>query len=164
MRLKKGELIMHETAGVCRVNGETELDGLEGIYYILNPLYMKDATFYTPRDNGKVKIRPVMSREAALSLIDALPSVDPVKFANFSEQKQRSNEILKSGDSLQLASLTKALHYEQVRRAKLGKKSSLNDSTLLKKAELLLFGELATALDIEMDQVEAFISEKLDAQ
>ena len=34
--------------------------------------------------------------------------------------------------------------------------------TLLKKAELLLFGELATALDIEMDQVQAYISEKLN--
>lgn len=28
MMLKEGDLIMHETAGVCRVDGETELDGL----------------------------------------------------------------------------------------------------------------------------------------
>lgn len=48
MMLKEGDLIMHETAGVCRVDGETELDGLSGVYYILCPLYMKDATFYTP--------------------------------------------------------------------------------------------------------------------
>ena len=114
--LKEGDLIMHETAGVCRVTGETTLDGLTGVYYILCPLYMKDATFYTPRDNGKVKIRPIM---------------------------------------------TKSLYEEQSRRAKRGKKSSLNDSTLLKKAELLLFGELATALEIELDQVQDFIAEKL---
>ena len=42
--LKEGDLIMHETAGVCRVTGETTLDGLTGVYYILCPLYMKDAT------------------------------------------------------------------------------------------------------------------------
>ena len=162
MMLKEGDLIMHETAGVCRVDGETKLDGLSGVYYILCPLYMKDATFYTPRDNGKVKIRPVMSRDDALTLIDSLPGVDPIKFVNFNDQKQRSNEIRKSGDSLQLASLTKSLYFEQIKRAKQGKKSSLNDSTLLKKAELLLFGELATALDIEMDQVQAYISEKLN--
>ena len=147
--LKEGDLIMHETAGVCRVTGETTLDGLTGVYYILCPLYMKDATFYTPRDNGKVKIRPIMT------------TVDSIKFQNFNDQKQRSNEILKSGDSLQLASLTKSLYEEQSRRAKRGKKSSLNDSTLLKKAELLLFGELATALEIELDQVQDFIAEKL---
>ena len=105
-----------------------------------------------------------MSRDDALSLIDALPGVIPVKFANFNEQKQRSNEILKSGDSLQLASLTKSLYNEQIKRAKMGKKSSLNDSTLLKKAELLLFGELATALEIDMEQVESFITEKLAPQ
>ena len=159
--LKEGDLIMHETAGVCRVTGETTLGGLTGVYYILCPLYMKDATFYTPRDNGKVKIRPIMTREDALTLIDALPTVDSIKFQNFNDQKQRSNEILKSGDSLQLASLTKSLYEEQSRRAKRGKKSSLNDSTLLKKAELLLFGELATALEIELDQVQDFIAEKL---
>ena len=159
--LKEGDLIMHETAGVCRVTGETTLDGLTGVYYILCPLYMKDATFYPPRDNGKVKIRPIMTREDALTLIDALPTVDSIKFQNFNDQKQRSNEILKSGDSLQLASLTKSLYEEQSRRAKRGKKSSLNDSTLLKKAELLLFGELATALEIELDQVQDFIAEKL---
>ena len=161
--LKEGDLIMHETAGVCRVTGETTLDGLPGIYYILCPLYVKDATFYTPRDNGKVKIRPVMSREDALTLIETLPSVDPIHFQNFNDQKQRSAEILKSGDSLQLASLTKSLYEEQERRAKRGKKSSLNDSTLLKKAELLLFGELATALDIELSQVQSYIAEKLHA-
>ena len=89
--LKEGDLIMHETAGVCRVTGETTLDGLTGVYYILCPLYMKDATFYTPRDNGKVKIRPIMTREDALTLIDALPTVDSIKFQNFNDQKQRSN-------------------------------------------------------------------------
>ena len=118
--LKEGDLIMHETAGVCRVTGETTLDGLTGVYYILCPLYMKDATFYTPRDNGKVKIRPIMTRDDALTLIDALPTVDSIKFQNFNDQKQRSNEILKSGDSLQLASLTKSLYEEQTRRAKRG--------------------------------------------
>ena len=87
--------------------------------------------------------------------------MDSIKFQNFNDQKQRSNEILKSGDSLQLASLTKSLYEEQTRRAKRGKKSSLNDSALLKKAELLLFGELATALEIELDQVQDFIAEKL---
>ena len=102
-----------------------------------------------------------MSREDALTLIDALPTVDSIKFQNFNDQKQRSNEILKSGDSLQLASLTKSLYEEQTRRAKRGKKSSLNDSALLKKAELLLFGELATALEIELNQVHDFIAEKL---
>lgn len=31
MMLKEGDLIMHETAGVCRVDGETKLDGLSGV-------------------------------------------------------------------------------------------------------------------------------------
>ena len=179
--LKEGDLIMHETAGVCRVTGETTLDGLTGVYYILCPLYMKDATFYTPRDNGKVKIRPIMTREDALTLIDALPTVDSIKFQNFNDQKQRSNEILKSGDSLQLASLTnisEIVSNKQVNGETVPCEGRLfyrgYDITDLVGAEarehrfgfeeiayLLLFGELATALEIELDQVQDFIAEKL---
>ena len=78
---------------------------------------------------------------------------------NFNDQKQRSNEILKSGDSLQLASLTKSLYFEQIKRPSRARVQPQRLHPAEKKAELLLFGELATALDIEMDQVQAYISE-----
>ena len=107
-----GSLVMHETAGVCRIEGETKLEGLPGSYYVLCPLYLNDATFYTPKDSQRVKIRPVMSNQQAHQLIEQLPHVPPVVFDNLNDQKLRSSAILKSGDSYQLASLTKALYQD----------------------------------------------------
>lgn len=162
--LQVGDLVVHETAGVCRVEGEATLDGLNGIYYVLCPLYLKDATFYTPMNGGKVKLRPVMSREDAMELIDAIPSIEPVVFHGMNEQKQRSAEILKSGDSYQLVSLTKTIYNYRQRRSNMGKKIGANDAAVLKKAETLLFGELATALEMPFEQVTGFVEEHLAKQ
>lgn len=159
--LTQGQLVMHETAGVCRVDGETKLEGLPGQYYVLCPLYLNDATFYTPKDSQRVKIRPVMSAEDARSLIDQLPQVPAVTFENPNDQKVRCAAILKSGDCYQLAGLTKALYQDQVRRSRQNKRAGLTDTTVLKKAEMLLFGELATALEMNIQDVPGYIEAHL---
>lgn len=161
MTMQIGDLIMHGTAGVCRVEGETTMDGAEGKYYILCPLYVKNATFYTPMNSSKIKMRPVMSREDALALIESMPSIEPMVFRGMNEQKQRSAEVLKSGDSVQLVSLTKTIYNHRSRRSSVGKKIGSNDAAVLKKAETLLFGELATALEIPFEQVTGFVEQKL---
>lgn len=162
--LKVGDLVVHETAGVCRVEGNTRLDGLPGSYYVLCPLYLKAATFYTPVEGGKVKLRPVMSRKDALALIDAIPTIEPVVFHGMNEQKQKSTQILKSGDSYQLVSLTKTIYADQKRRSKVGKKIGSNNAAVLKKAETLLFGELATALELPYEEVPTFVHNHLHEQ
>lgn len=162
--LECGSLVMHGTAGVCRVEGYQKLDGLPGEYVVLSPVYLKDATFYTPTEGGRVKMRPVMSREEADSLIARMPEAEPYQFQNSNDQKQRSAEIMKSGDSFALARLTKTVYRDQRRRASAGKKLSSTDSGILKQAEKLLFGELAVALNIPYDSVEEHISAMLTSQ
>jgi len=156
-----GCLIVHETAGVCRLNGRTRLTGMKGEYYVLTPLYLNDATLYVPADNSKVKIRPVMSRQQAEELISRLPRIEPVCFESLNDQKVRCASILKSGDSYQLASLVKALYQHQQRRSRQNKRSAITDTAVLKKAESLLFGELAAALEIDypsvLDRVEGLL-------
>lgn len=156
-----GQLVMHETAGVCRVDGETTLDGLPGKYYVLTPLYLNDAKFYTPLDGSKVKIRPVMTKEEALELIDRLPDAPPITFEHLNDQKLRSAAILKSGDSYQLACLAKSLYQDQQRKSRQSKRSGVTDNTALKKVETLLFGELATALELEYQQVLSYIEQNV---
>ncbi|MBQ9165820.1 MAG: CarD family transcriptional regulator [Oscillospiraceae bacterium] len=156
-----GQLVMHETAGVCRVDGETTLDGMPGKYYVLTPLYLNDAKFYTPQNGSKVKIRPVMTSAEAQELIDRLPEVPPITFENLNDQKTRSAAILKSADSYQLAGLAKTLYQDQLRRSRQNKRSGVTDTTVLKKVETLLFGELATALDLEYQQVLGYIEQHL---
>ena len=159
--MTEGQLVMHETAGVCRVTGETLLDGLDGTYYVLTPLYMNDATFYTPKESQRVKIRPVMSAEEAETLIARLPDVPPLVFEGANDQKTRCAAILKSGDSYLLAQLAKTLYQDQQRRSRQNRRSAMADTTALKKAEMLLFGELASALGLEYGNVLGYIETHL---
>ena len=150
-------LVMHDTAGVCRITGETTMDGMPGTYYVLTPLYMNSSTVYTPKEGVKVRIRPVMSADEARDLIQRLPEVSPLTFTSQNHQRQSCAAILKSGDSFQLAQLTKTLYQDRLRRASRNRSSGIGDTTALKKAETLLFGELATALEIPYDDVLEYI-------
>ena len=73
-----GDLVVYGTTGVCRVESidRPNMTGADRHkeYYRLKPLY-QDGFIYTPVDNPKVFIRPVVSREEAERLIDLIPSI-----------------------------------------------------------------------------------------
>ena len=75
---KVDDLIMYGTTGVCRIEAisreEFSPDNVQ-LYYVLQPLY-QSGTIYAPVDNQKVYTRPIISKDAANSLIDEIPSVE----------------------------------------------------------------------------------------
>ena len=74
-----GDLMMHGARGVCKIKNITELDwdvaekGRQ--YYVIEPVFKGD-TFYAPVGNDRVYMRPVMSKEEILSLIDSMPEIE----------------------------------------------------------------------------------------
>ena len=72
---KVGELIFYGGTGVCRVEGieERREKGVSRPYYVLKPT-CQDGTIYIPVDT-KVYMRPVISREEAERIIDAIPGI-----------------------------------------------------------------------------------------
>jgi CarD family transcriptional regulator len=73
-----GELLVYGSTGVCRVEGVTHLNQTgpdrNRQYYILKPL-LQDGVIYTPVDNRKIPIRPVITAEEAEALIDLIPTI-----------------------------------------------------------------------------------------
>lgn len=73
-----GDLVVYGTTGVCRVESIDQPNKTgpdrHRKYYQLKPLY-QDGVIYTPVENTKVSIRPVISREQAEHLIDLIPSM-----------------------------------------------------------------------------------------
>ena len=55
---EKGDLILYETAGVCRIEEISRLEFLKNdrVYYSLVPVFEKDSVIYVPVDNEKVKM------------------------------------------------------------------------------------------------------------
>ena len=163
---QKGELILYGSTGVCRVTDiiakKFSRTDPEKLYYVLTPLY-QSGTITTPVENGKVFTRPVISRDEAISLIDEIPHIEARAYHNTNLQQLESHykRELESHDCRDLLRLTMSTYRKKQEREQARLKFGAVDRRYMERAEDLLFGELAVALEIERDHVLAFIEERL---
>ena len=103
-----GELIYCGRRGVCRVEGIDDIDGRP--YYHLEPLYYT-CTIRTPVD-GKVFMRPVMTKAEAEALIDLIPSVEapPVQSKAMRELTERYQTKINTHEAAELLSMLMSIH------------------------------------------------------
>lgn len=160
-----GDLIVYGSTGVCRVEavetprhrpGEEERQ-----YYLLRPLY-QDGTIRIPVDT-KVFMRPVISREEAEKLIDAIPGMNAEVYheRNFTQLAAHYQEALGSHECSDLIELVMSIYakkqYVESRKRKFGQV----DARFMKRAESLLYGEFSVALGIPFDDVQGYIASRV---
>ena len=113
-----GELIYCGRRGVCRVEGIDEIDGRP--YYHLEPLYYT-CTIRTPV-NGKVFMRPAMTKAEAEALIDLIPGVEapPVQSKAIRELTERYQAKINTHEAAELLAMLMSIHakkQQQIGRA-----------------------------------------------
>ena len=161
-----GEKVMYGGTGVCVVEDITSVkfSATEPgkLYYCLRPLY-QSGTIRTPADSGKVPIRPVMNRDEAEAVVDAMPGIPAVICTekNLSALRNAYQKQITSFDSLDLIRLAKSIRAKKKEAEKRQKRIGSTDEKYLRRAEELLFGELAVALEIPIDEVPAYIQNRL---
>lgn len=88
-----GDFIVYGSTGVCLVEkvGPVEIPGVskDKLFYTLSPCYESKSKIFTPVDNQKVVMRPVLSREQALQLIDGIKEI---RLLGISDEKKREEE------------------------------------------------------------------------
>ncbi len=165
---RPGDMIIYGSTGVCRVREITTPDfqtggeGAQKLYYALEPLY-QDGVIYTPVDT-KVFMRPVISEGEALSLIDRIPTIQAKAYHNnvLRELEEHYSAYLNSHECCDLIELSMSIYAKKQALAVQHRKFGAVDERFMKRAEDLLYGELAVALQIEKDQVGEYISHRLD--
>ena len=145
-----GEKVMYGGTGVCVVEEITSVKFSASQpgkpYYLLRPMY-QTGTIQTPADSGKVPIRPVMNRSEAEAVIDAMPTV-PAEICtekNLSALRNYYQKQITSFDSMDLIRLAKSIRAKKIEAEKRQKRIGSTDEKYLRRAEELLFGELAVA-------------------
>lgn len=160
-----GDVIVCGTHGVCRVEKVGPLSSAvadrDRLYYTLKPLYERGSVVFTPVDNEKMVIRPVISREEALRLIDGIRDAEALGIEDERKREENYKAALKSCRAEELVKMIKTINARKRSRAARGKKATDADSRYVKLAEDYLYGELAISLDLERDQVKAFIRERI---
>lgn len=163
-----GELVVYGATGVCRVEEIVGLDqpgrdkGRE--YYLLKPLW-QDGVIYAPVGSGKVPMRPVMSREEAEALIDRMPGIQAASCRAGTAQAlaQQYQSAVRDGGHQALVEMMKAIHHKRGQAELKNRRLGMIDERYMKQAERMLYGELATALEIPFDEVEPYIASRIDS-
>lgn len=162
---KIGEYVVYGMNGVCRVEeiGPMNLSGIDSNkeYYTLLPLYTKGSRVFTPVDNQKVVMRPVISRQDACNLIDEMKSVERIEVADDKHRELAYKEALKSCDCRELVRIINTVVKRKKERLAQGKKMSACDERYLKQAQDSLYGEFAISLKMEKDEVEDYIERRI---
>ena len=165
---EKDELIMCGGHGVCRVVDivDNPIDRLDKRrkYYLLEPVFVKGSTIYTPVDNDKVIMRKIMNKEEAEDLIEHIKLIDTVWIQEEKRREQMYKEAIRTYACKSLVQIIKTLYLRKQNRLKEGKKVLSSDEQYLRKAEELLYSEMSLALSIPKEQVEEYITQAVDKQ
>ena len=163
-----GEKIVYGGTGVCVIEQilSQKLAGMDQprMYYILRPLY-QSGTIQTPVDNNKIPIRPVMTRTEAEKLVDGIPDITATICyeKNLSALRNYYQQQMSTFECRDLIRMTKSIYAKKKDAESRQKKIGMTDEKFLKRAEDLVFGELAVALDISRDSVRDYIDNRLTA-
>lgn len=161
-----GEYIVYGLNGVCKVEeiGPMNMSGVESdkIYYTLLPLYTKGSRVFTPVDNQKVVMRPVISKQEACQLIDDMPSIDGIEVIDDKRRELAYKEAVKSCDCRELIRIINTALKRKEERLAQGKKMSACDERYLKQAQDTLYGEFAISLKIDKGEVQDFITNRME--
>lgn len=165
---QKDELIMCGGHGVCRVVDVTgnPIDRLDKKrkYYVLEPVFEKGSTIYTPVDNEKVVMRKIMSKGEAEELVEGITEIETVWIQEEKRREQMYKEAIRTYDCRSLVQIIKTLYLRKQSRLSEGKKVLSSDEQYLHRAEELLYSEMSLALSIPKDEVQTYISKAVKRQ
>ena len=150
---------------MCRVEsvGKLQLTEASGDkeYYTLSKVYSRGGVLYVPADSEKVVMRPVISREEAEELIGHIKEIDMLQIDNEKRKEEIFKQAFKTCDSREWVKVIKTLYERKKIRLSKGKKVTASDERYLRTAEDNLYGELAISLNIDKNDVEQYIMDKI---
>lgn len=154
---KVGDLIVYGNTGVCTVEkiGKPELAGVtdDKDYYTLLPYYSRNSRIFTPCDNPKVVMRPVISKKEAEKLIKEIPKIKLLVITDEKKREECYKQTMKTCDCREFVSILKTIYNRKIKRLAEGKKVTASDERYFNMAEDKLMGELAIALGVEKSEM-----------
>ena len=156
-----GETVVYGLMGVCVVEAVGELD-MQGAdkgrsYYTLAPVH-REGKIFAPVDTS-VAMRRAMTREQAMELIHSMPAIerDTYESSNPRLLDEHYRTYLKSGDCVDLVRVVRTVYAKGRLAAEKGRRLGQVDERSMRRAEEMLYDELAFALEMRPDEVRDFI-------
>ena len=154
------DLVMYRNIGVCKIVDIVyrEQLGSSGQYYTLKPLGDERSTIFVNVENKKVMMRYLMPPEEVKALVEQIDDIDAYSCENERERDNHCKELINSGDARNWVQVIKGLYKRKKMKNEKGKDLSQLEQRLFKTAEKLFYGEISCALNIPLDEVDAYIA------
>ncbi|MBE6036195.1 MAG: hypothetical protein E7223_01025 [Clostridiales bacterium] len=157
-----GDLVIYGSTGVCKVEDLTRpaFPGApaDRLYYTLAPVY-QSGVIYAPVDT-KAFMRAVISPEELDALLRELPTLHPEGYFNSSVQLLCAHyeQALKEYTCRDLVVLLRSIRAKKIAMEQQNRRLGQIDARYMKRAEDLLYGELAVVLQIAPGKVPAYLA------
>lgn len=165
---EKGQLIIYGSTGVCIVDGIGPLESSSGtgdrVYYTLSPFYSKESRIYTPVDNQKIIMRPILTRQEAEELVREIPRIQELWIVDEKKREQDYKDALAKADCHEMIRVIKTIYPRKQKRLAAGKKVTASDERYFNMAEDFLYKELAISLNMELEKVESYIRSHVETE
>lgn len=161
-----GEFIVYGTTGVCLIEeiGTLQMSGIsqDKLYYTMTPLGSQGSKVYVPVDNDKAVIRPVITREEAVALVEEIPSIELLWVEDEKKREDIYKKAYRTCDCREWIKIIKTLYLRKMSRIAEGKKVTVVDGKYLHMAEDRLYTELGLALDMDKEKVIDYITDHVE--
>lgn len=162
---EKGEFIIFETAGVCKVADINTVDmkGVDAkkLFYFLEPVGLQGNRLYIPVENHKSFLRKLVSKEEASALLEDVKEIGMLQIPDYKHREESYKAALKSCDCREWMKMFHTLYRKKTELTLRGKKLPAMDTRYLKLAKDCLFTELSLALGEAEANIEGQIEEKV---
>lgn len=153
-----GDRIVYGIHGVCDIIDLQirTVDRKKVEYFVLSPVDQPETHFFVPTQNPSAlaKLRPVLSREQIICLLQEKYAEDPSWIIDENRRKLRYRELNGSSDVRELVSMVRNLHLHRARQLEMGKKFHMCDDKFLRDCEKVLSAEFAMVLNVPVDEIK----------
>ncbi len=168
-----GDTVVHSEFGICRIQsiGVYSYPWQKPMeYYVLTPLIDDGhGTIYHVAVEQSSCLREPLSRVQILTMIDNMPKISPLQIESYGNRTQDVENIktayrtlMNSGDFKNWVILLKTIYQKGKVLSAQRKRLSEFDSLARDIGERMLYGEIAGVMDIPVDQVEQFITRRIE--
>ena len=163
---KIGDTVLYGATGVCKIDSvvkKTVMDEEKG-YYLLKPHAQDKCTVFVPVDNAALlaKMRKILSKQEIDEILCTIGEKEDIWEENEVARREKFQEIIHSGDRMQVMLLIRSLYNYQQARLSEGKRLHISDERYFAEAERLLYDEFSAVLGISHDEVLPYIISRVN--
>lgn len=165
---QKGEYVIYGNNGICRIEEigipvGTPMGRSGKEYYTLAPVF-GSGSIYAPVDT-KVFMCAILTKEQAEHLIEQIPDIQEEEFEGRDVRalSEKYKGCLDTHQCEDLVKLIKTVYIKEKTMVENGKKLAKTEQEFGKLAKELLHREFSMALGIPYEEVEVYITEKVNA-